>query len=111
MAVTFDHFSQIEIRVGTVVKAEAFSRAKNPSFKVWVDFGADVGIKQTSAQITEHYTPEALIGKQVVGVLNLGTRNIAGFMSEFLLTGFSDEDGAIILACPDKAVPNGGKLY
>ncbi len=111
MTVTFDHFSKIEIRVGTVVKAEAFSRAQNPSFKVWVDFGVEVGVKQTSAQITVHYTPEVLIGKQVVGVLNLGTRNIAGFISEFLLTGFSDDEGSIVLACPDKAVPNGGKLH
>jgi tRNA-binding protein len=108
--ITYDQFHAVDLRVGTVVRAEAFPKARNPSYKLWVDFG-ECGIKQTSAQITVHYTPETLIGKQVVGCLNLGTKNIAGFVSEFLCTGFPDATGAIVLISPDTPVPNGGKLF
>jgi tRNA-binding protein len=108
--ITYEDFSRVELCSGTVVKAEEFPRAQKPAYKVWVDFGTKIGTKQTSAQVTVHYTPESLIGRQVVGVVNLAPRNIAGFMSEFLLVGFSDESGAICLASMDPKVPNGQKL-
>lgn len=109
--ITYEDFSRVELRSGTVVKAEPFPRAQKPAYKVWVDFGSDIGIKQTSAQITKHYTLEGLIGHQVIGCVNLAPRNIAGFMSEFLLVGFSDEQGAVCLATTDPRVPNGHKLF
>lgn len=110
MTISFEDFEKIDLRSGTIVKAEEFPRAKKPAYKVWVDFGPEIGIKQTSAQITVHYTPETLIGRSVVGCVNLGARNIAGFMSEFLLTGFADENGAIVLAQTEPKAPNGKKL-
>lgn len=109
--VSYDEFAVVELRVGTVVRAEAFPKARKPAYKVWADFGPDISVKQTSAQITVHYTPEALIGKQIVGVLNLGSKNIGGFTSEFLCTGFPDAAGAVVLTTPDKPVPNGAKLF
>lgn len=108
--ITYDAFTQVELRVGTVIKAETFPEAKKPALKAWVDFGPKIGVKQTSAQITVHYTPETLIGKQVIGCVNLGVKKIAGFTSEFLLTGLADSNGAIVLAVPDMNVPNGEKL-
>jgi len=108
---SYTDFEQIELRSGTVVKAEVFERARKPAYKVWVDFGAELGVLQTSAQITVHYTPETLIGKLVIGCVNLGEKNIAGFVSQFLLVGFSDENGAICLATIDKLVANGMKLH
>jgi tRNA-binding protein len=108
--ITYDTFASVELRAGTIVKAEAFPRAQKPAYKVWVDFGPEIGVKQTSAQITVHYTLESLIGKQVMGCVNLGPRNIAGFTSEFLLVGFPDANGAICLAGMAPAVPNGAKL-
>lgn len=108
--ITYEEFERVELRSGTVVKAEEFLRAKKPSFKVWVDFGPDIGILQTSAQITVHYDINSLIGKSVVGCLNLGEKNIAGFLSQFLLVGFSDKSKAICLATVDLQVPNGQKL-
>lgn len=109
--ITYEDFQRIEIRSGTIIKAEVFERVRNPAYKVWVDFGEAIGIKQTSAQITVNYKPEALIGLQVMGVLNLGSKNIAGFESQFLLLGFDDEKGAISLAITEKKVPNGRKLH
>ncbi len=94
-----------------MIKAEIFTRAKNPSYKVWVDFGEEIGIKQTSAQITVHYTPENLLDRQVVGCVNLGPKNIAGFMSEFLLVGFPDDNNAICLITIEPKVPNGKKMF
>ncbi len=84
---------------------------RKSAFKIWADFGPEIGIKQTSAQITVHYTPENLIGRQIVGCLNLGSRKIGPFTSEFLCTGFPDEQGAVVLISPDKPVPNGAKLF
>ena len=110
MTITFDEFSRVEIRSGTLIKAEPFERAKKPSYKIWVDFGP-LGIKQTSAQVTVNYTPENLVGRQVAGAVNLGTKNIAGFESQFLLLGFEDDRGAICLVAPDLKVPNGQKLH
>ena len=109
--INFEQFEAVELRVGTVVRAEPFPKARKPAYKVWVDFGETIGIKQTSAQITAHYTPESLIGKQVVGCLNLGEKNIGGFISNFLCTGFADENGGIVLISPERKVPNGGKLF
>ena len=109
--IPYDVFESVELRVGTVIRAEPFPKARKPAYKLWVDFGPDIGLRQTSAQITVHYKPESLIGKQVVGCLNLGEKNIAGFVSNFLCTGFPDENGAVVLISPDKPVPNGGKLF
>lgn len=111
MIISYDAFDQVDLRSGTVVKAEVFTRAKKPAYKVWVDFGAEIGVKQTSAQVTVHYTPESLVGRQVAGCINLGDKNIAGFTSEFLLVGFPDKNGAICLITVDPKVPNGVKLF
>jgi tRNA-binding protein len=109
--ITYEDFEKVDLRSGIVVKTEAFPKARNPSYKVWVDFGDDIGIKQTSAQITHHYTPESLIGRHVVGCINLGERNIAGFISQFLLVGFADKDSNVWLVTIDPTVPNGQKLF
>jgi tRNA-binding protein len=111
MTISYEQFEQVDLRSGTIVKVEEFPRAKKPAYKVWVDFGAEIGVLQTSAQITVHYTPELLVGKLVVGCVNLGERNIAGFTSQFLLVGFSDHKDAICLIAVDPAVPNGKKLH
>ncbi|KTC74697.1 chaperonin CsaA [Legionella birminghamensis] len=111
MPISYDDFERVDIRSGTVVKAEPFERAKKPAYKLWVDFGPELGILQTSAQVTVHYTVESLPGKTVVGCVNLGEKNIAGFTSQFLLLGFSDSNGAICLATIDPAVPNGKKMH
>jgi tRNA-binding protein len=109
--ITYEDFSRVELRSGTVVKAEPFPRAQKPAYKVWVDFGPEIGIKQTSAQVTKHYTLEDLVGRQVVGCVNLEPRNIAGFMSEFLLVGFPDKTGAVCLVTVDPKVCEGEKLF
>ncbi len=109
--ITYSDFEQVDLRLGTVVKVEDFPKAKKPAFKVWVDFGEEIGILQTSAQITAHYTKESLIGMRVIGCVNLGEKNIAGFTSQFLLVGFADDSGAICLATVDKPAPNGKKLH
>lgn len=111
MTISYEEFERVDLRSGTVVKVEEFLRAKKPAYKVWVDFGADIGVLQTSAQITVHYTPESLIGRLVVGCVNLGEKNIAGFTSQFLLVGFSDLNGAICLITVDPEVPNGMKMH
>lgn len=111
MNISYDEFEKVQLRSGTVVKVEEFPRAKKPAFKVWVDFGPEIGVLQTSAQVTKHYTPETLIGRSVVGCVNLGEKNIAGFLSQFLLVGFSDEHGDICLIKVDPSVPNGQKLH
>lgn len=111
MKIQFEDFERVDLRSGIVVKAEAFPRVKKPAYKVWVDFGPEIGVKQTSAQITRHYTPENLIGRLVVGCVNLEPRNIAGFISEFLLVGFSDTQGDICLVTVAPDVPAGKKLH
>lgn len=109
--VSYDDFAKVDLRSGTVVKVEEFPRTNKPAYKVWVDFGKEIGILQTSAQVTVHYTPETLVGRSVVGCINLGEKNIAGFVSQFLLVGFSDENGAICLITTQPPVPNGQKLH
>lgn len=111
MVISYADFEKVDLRSGTVVKAEPFPRAQKPSYRVWVDFGPDLGVKQTSAQVTVHYTPESLCGRSVVGCVNLEPKNIAGFISEFLLVGFADETGAICLVTTDPAAPKGQKLF
>lgn len=113
-AITYEEFQRVDLRSGTIVKVEQFPKAKKAAFKVWVDFGSELGILQTSAQITYHYTPESLVGLSVIGCINLGEKNIAGFLSQFLLVGFSDEVGHICLATVDPnapKVPRGRKLH
>ncbi|MES2214534.1 MAG: tRNA-binding protein [Pseudomonadota bacterium] len=107
--INFEDFEKVDLRSGTIIKAEDFPKAKKPAFKVWVDFGDEIGILQTSAQITAHYTIESLKDKRVIGCVNLEDRNIAGFISQFLLVGFMDENKTVRLASFD-SVPNGMKL-
>ena len=109
--IDYNDFSKVDLRSGRVTNVEEFVRARKPAYKVWVDFGPEVGVLQTSAQITTNYSPHDLVGKLVIGCINLGERNIAGFISQFLLVGFSDADGAIRLATIDGDVPNGEKLH
>ena len=109
--ITYDDFAKVELRSGTIMRVEKFPEAKKPAYKIWVDFGPEIGIKKTSAQVTVHYSPIALIGMHVVGCVNLAAKNIAGFISEFLLVGFEDEMGAISLATMEPPVPNGNKLH
>ncbi|WP_370400649.1 tRNA-binding protein [Sulfitobacter sp. JB4-11] len=107
----FEEFLKVDIRVGTVIRAEPFPEARKPALKLWIDFGAEIGERKTSAQITDHYTPDALIGRQVVGVVNFPPRQIGPFMSEVLVLGISDAQGAIVLLAPDQPVPNGGRMH
>ena len=109
--ISYDEFGKIDVRVGTVVRAEPFPEARRPAIKLWVDFGADLGVKKSSAQLTAHYTPDALIGRQVAAVVNFPAKQIGKFMSEMLVLGFPDAEGEVVLVVPDKAVPNGGRLY
>ncbi len=109
--IPYDQFAAVELRVGTITRVEEFPKARKPAYKIWADFGPEIGEKQTSAQITVHYKLDELVGRQIVGCLNLGEKNIGGFMSQFLCTGFPDEQGAVVLIQPNKPVPNGGKLF
>jgi tRNA-binding protein len=104
-------FDRVDIRVGTVVDASPFPEAKKPAIKLWVDFGAPLGVRQSSAQLTVHYTPDRLIGRQVIAVVNFPPRLIAGFESQILVLGVPDENGAVVLLRPDIKVPDGGKMF
>ena len=107
----FDEFLKVDIRKGTVVDARPYPEARKPALKLWVDFGPEIGVKKSSAQITEHYAPEELIGKQVLGVVNFPPRQIGNFMSEALVLGLPDDSGNVVLITPDKAVPDGGRMF
>jgi tRNA-binding protein len=108
---TIEDFDRLDIRVGTVVDAQPFPEARKPSIRLWVDFGGSLGVKRSSAQITVHYAPDRLIGRQVVAVVNFAPRRIAGFDSEILVLGVPDENGAVVLLKPDLRVPDGGKMF
>ena len=108
--IDWQDFEKVELRVGTVVAAEPFPEARKPAYKLRVDFGPEIGVKQSSVQITIHYQLEELIGRQVLGVVNFPPKRIGPFLSECLVCGFYREDGSVILAVPDKPVPNGAKL-
>ena len=109
--ISFDDFMNVDVRKGTVVRAEPYPEARKPAIKMWVDFGDEIGVKQSSAQVTVHYTPETLVGKSVMGVVNFPPRQIGKFISEVLVLGVPDADGAVVLMTPDKDVPNGGRLF
>lgn len=109
--ITFDDFLKVDIRKGTIVDAQPYPEARKPALKLWVDYGPDIGVKKSSAQITVHYAPESLIGKAVLGVVNFPPRQIGKFMSEALVLGLPDEAGEVVLLIPDKSVPDGARMY
>jgi len=109
--IAFDDFLKVDIRIGTVVAAEPLSGARKPAIRLEIDFGPQIGIKKSSAQVTRHYTPEALIGRQVAAVVNFPPRQIGKTMSEVLTLGFPDRDGEVVLIVPERGVPNGGRLF
>ena len=108
---TIEDFDRLDIRVGTVEDAQPFPEARKPSIRLWVDFGGTIGVKRSSAQLTVHYAPDRLIGRQVLAVVNVPPRRIAGFESEVLVLGVPDENGAVVLLKPDLRVPDGGKMF
>lgn len=109
--ISFDDFLKVDIRVGEVIRAEPYPEARKPAIKMWIDFGDEIGERKTSAQVTAHYTPESLVGKQVLAVVNFPPRQIGRFMSEVLVLGLPDESGEIVLIGPDGKVPVGGRMH
>ncbi len=109
--ISYDAFEAVDIRVGTIIDARPFPEARKPAIKLTIDFGAEIGVKTSSAQLTVHYRPDQLIGRQICAVVNFPPRQIGPFISEVLTLGMPDEDGAVVLVRPDLRVPNGGKLF
>ena len=111
MTISYDDFARVDIRVGTITRAEPYPEARKPAIKLWVDFGPEIGERKSSAQITRHYRPEDMPGRKVLGVVNFPPRQIGKFVSEVLVLGLPDADGEVVLIRPDLDVPNGGKLF
>ena len=111
MTITYGDFERVDIRVGRITRAEPFPEARKPAIKLWVDFGPEIGEKRSSAQITRHYTPEGLVGRQVLGVVNVPPRQIGKVMSEVLVLGVPDAEGEVVLLAPDQDVPLGGRMF
>lgn len=109
--ISWDDFSKVDIRVGRIVAADPYPEARRPAYKLTVDFGPELGLKRSSAQLTVHYTPETLVGRHVAAVVNFPKKQIGKFLSEILVLGFPDENGAVVLITPDQAVPLGGRMF
>lgn len=109
--IDYADFERLDIRVGTITDAQPFPEARKPAIKLWIDFGPEIGMKRSSAQLTVHYVPDRLIGRQVCAVVNFPPRQIGPFISEVLTLGLPDQDGAVVLIRPDHPVPNGGRLF
>ena len=111
MTISFDDFMKVDVRVGTIVGVDPFPEARKPALKLRIDFGPEIGVKKSSAQVTKYYTPETLVGRQVAAVVNFPPRQIGPFMSEVLTLGFPDGEGDVVLVAVERPVPNGGRLY